>query len=45
MPDEIAKLLSLLTDIVEWMPDGHLRQASFVGLRDDKAPAEIAREE
>ena len=28
----------------EWTPDGHLRHASFVGLRNDKPAAEIRRE-
>ena len=28
----------------EWTPDGHVRHASFKGLRDDKAAAEIVRE-
>jgi bifunctional non-homologous end joining protein LigD len=28
----------------EWTPDGHLRHASFVGLRNDKEPTEIRRE-
>ena len=28
----------------EWTSDGRLRQARFLGLRDDKAPAEVVRE-
>jgi bifunctional non-homologous end joining protein LigD len=28
----------------EWTPDGHLRHASFAGLRDDKEAREIVRE-
>jgi bifunctional non-homologous end joining protein LigD len=28
----------------EWTPDGRLRHASFVTLRDDKNPREIRRE-
>ena len=28
----------------EWTPDGHLRNASFAGLRNDKEPHEIIRE-
>jgi bifunctional non-homologous end joining protein LigD len=28
----------------EWTPDGHLRHASFAGMRDDKEPTEIRRE-
>jgi bifunctional non-homologous end joining protein LigD len=29
----------------EWTPNGHLRHASFVGLRDDKEPRAIVRED
>jgi bifunctional non-homologous end joining protein LigD len=28
----------------EWTPNGHLRHASFVALRDDKAPRDVTRE-
>jgi bifunctional non-homologous end joining protein LigD len=28
----------------EWTPDGHLRHASFAGMRDDKGAREIRRE-
>ncbi len=28
----------------EWTPDGHLRHASFAGLRSDKDPAQIVQE-
>jgi DNA ligase D-like protein (predicted ligase) len=28
----------------EWTPDGHLREASFVGLRDDKSAEEMLRD-
>jgi bifunctional non-homologous end joining protein LigD len=28
----------------EWTSDGRLRQPRFLGLRDDKAPADVARE-
>jgi len=28
----------------EWTRDGHLRQPAFLGLRDDKPPAEVTRE-
>jgi len=31
-------------DIAEWTSSGRLRQASFKGLRDDKAPEEVRRE-
>jgi ATP-dependent DNA ligase len=31
-------------EYVEWTPDGHLRAAKFVGLRDDKNAREIVRE-
>jgi len=30
---------------VEWTADGHLRHASFLGLRDDKNPQDVRREE
>jgi bifunctional non-homologous end joining protein LigD len=29
----------------EWTRDGHLRQPSFLGLREDKKPAEVVREQ
>jgi len=29
----------------EWTPDGHLRHSRFVGLRDDKDPREVVREQ
>ena len=29
----------------EWTPDGHLRHCSFAGLRDDKKPDSVVREE
>jgi bifunctional non-homologous end joining protein LigD len=32
-------------EFVEWTHEGHLRAPSFQGLRDDKAPAEVRREE
>jgi bifunctional non-homologous end joining protein LigD len=28
----------------EWTPNGHLRHASFVALRDDKEPRDVTRE-
>src|SRR5262249_48522927 len=31
-------------EFVEWTPDGHLRHARFVGLRDDKSARQIRRE-
>jgi bifunctional non-homologous end joining protein LigD len=31
-------------EFVEWTPEGHLRHAKFVGLRDDKAAPEVGRE-
>jgi bifunctional non-homologous end joining protein LigD len=31
-------------EFVEWTPDGHLRHARFMGLRDDKKPGEVVRE-
>jgi DNA ligase D-like protein (predicted ligase) len=32
-------------EFTEWTPDGHLRQAKFVSLRDDKDPRQVVREE
>jgi bifunctional non-homologous end joining protein LigD len=32
-------------EFTEWTPDGHLRHSKFVGLRDDKEPREVVREE
>ena len=31
-------------EFTEWTPDGHLRGASFAGLRDDKEAREVVRE-
>ena len=31
-------------EFAEWTPDGHLRHASFAGLRNDKEPRQITRE-
>ena len=31
-------------EFAEWTPDAHLRNASFVGLREDKDPREVVRE-
>jgi ATP-dependent DNA ligase len=32
-------------EFTEWTPDGHLRHSRFVGLRDDKDPGEVVRDE
>jgi ATP-dependent DNA ligase len=32
-------------EFTEWTPDGHLMHASFAGLRTDKEPRSIVREE
>jgi bifunctional non-homologous end joining protein LigD len=32
-------------EFVEWTPDGHLRHARFMGLRDDKDPKEVRRDD
>ena len=39
-PELIAQI-----EFTEWTPDGHLRHSKFVGLRDDKDPGEIVREQ
>jgi ATP-dependent DNA ligase len=39
-PDLVAQI-----EFTEWTPDGHLRHSKFVGLRDDKEPLEVVREE
>ena len=31
-------------EFVEWIPDDHLRHASFIGLREDKDPRSVVRE-
>jgi bifunctional non-homologous end joining protein LigD len=31
-------------EFTEWTPDGHLRHATFAGLREDKSPQEVVRE-
>jgi DNA ligase D-like protein (predicted ligase) len=31
-------------EFAEWTPDGHLRHAKFVGLREDKEPKSVSRE-
>jgi bifunctional non-homologous end joining protein LigD len=38
-PDLVAQVA-----FAEWTSDGRLRQPRFLGLRDDKRPAEVARE-
>ena len=40
----LKPLLVAQISFQEWTPDGHLRHASFAGLRNDKAAAEIRRE-
>ena len=32
-------------EFTEWTPDAHLRHSKFVGLRDDKDPLQVVREE
>jgi ATP-dependent DNA ligase len=31
-------------EYVEWMPEGHLRHSRFIGLREDKQPKDVVRE-
>jgi len=38
-PELVAQI-----EFTEWTPDGHLRQAKFCGLRDDKKATEVVRE-
>ena len=38
-PELVAQI-----DLTEWTPDGHLRQAAFAALRDDKNPHEVVRD-
>jgi bifunctional non-homologous end joining protein LigD len=38
-PELVAQI-----EFTEWTPDGHLRSAAFVGLREDKNPREVVRE-
>jgi bifunctional non-homologous end joining protein LigD len=37
-PELVAQI-----NFAEWTPDGHLRQASFAGVRDDKHPRDVTR--
>jgi len=32
-------------EFVEWTPDGHLRHARFMGLREDQEPGNVVRKE
>jgi ATP-dependent DNA ligase len=32
-------------EFAEWTPDGHLRHSKFVGMRDDKDPRSVTRED
>ena len=40
----LKPLLVAQIDFQEWTPDGHLRHASFAGMRSDKDPQRIVRE-
>ena len=40
----LKPLIVVQIEFAEWTPDGHLRHASFVGLRSDKEPQSIVRE-
>jgi bifunctional non-homologous end joining protein LigD len=40
----LKPMLVAQIEFTEWTPDGHLRHASFVGLREDKEAREIRRE-
>ena len=39
-PEIVAQI-----EFTEWTPDGHLRHSKFVGLRDDKDPQQVVRED
>jgi len=38
-PQKVAQI-----EFTEWTPDNHLRHSKFVGLRDDKDPTKMVRE-
>jgi ATP-dependent DNA ligase len=40
----LTPLLVGQVEFVEWTPDNHLRHSRFIGLRDDKAARDVARE-
>jgi bifunctional non-homologous end joining protein LigD len=40
----LKPLLVVQIEFQEWTPDGHLRHASFAGLRTDKEPLRVVRE-
>ena len=39
-PELVAQI-----EFAEWTPDGDLRHSTFVGLREDKEPREVVREQ
>jgi bifunctional non-homologous end joining protein LigD len=40
----VAPVLVGLFEFLEWTPDGHLRHARFMGLREGREPREVTRE-
>jgi bifunctional non-homologous end joining protein LigD len=40
----VAPKLVAQIEFTEWTPDGHLREATFIGLREDKNPRDVVRE-
>jgi ATP-dependent DNA ligase len=42
---EFTDQLVAQIEFTEWTPDGHLRHSKFVGLRDDKDPRCVVKEE
>jgi len=40
----LKPLLVAQIEFTEWTPDGHLRHASFAGLRNDKEARQVSRE-